>query len=57
MTGTDLSFERSDVEADITTPVVSVKNPLHGYINAPAIGEIIIDTKEAEEAGCKITVG
>ena len=55
MIDTDLSFERSEVEADITSPVVSVKNPLQGYINAPEIGEIIIDIEEAKEAGCKIT--
>ena len=28
MNGTDLAFERSEVEATITTPVVSIKNPL-----------------------------
>lgn len=56
MLDTDLSFERSEVEADITTPIISVKNPLHGYVNAPSIGEIIIDTDEAREAGCKITI-
>lgn len=37
----DLAFEKSDVEAEITTPVVSVKNPASGRIVLPAVGEII----------------
>ncbi len=47
MTDTDLAFERSDVEATITTPVVSIKNPLSGRICVPAVGEIIRDIPEA----------
>lgn len=43
MIDTDLAFERSDVEACVTTPIVSVKNPLSGHICAPAVGEIIRD--------------
>ena len=43
MNGTDLAFERSEVEATITTPVVSIKNPLAGHIYVPAVGEIIRD--------------
>lgn len=43
MNGTDLAFERSEVEATITTPVVSIKNPLAGHICVPAVGEIIRD--------------
>lgn len=43
MTDTDLSFERSDVEATLTTPIISIKNPLSGHIYAPAVGEIIRD--------------
>lgn len=40
----DLAFERSEVRADITTPVVSIKNPLEGsLINVPAVGEVIRD--------------
>ncbi len=37
----DLAFEKSDVEADVTTPIISVKNPYSGYIKAPEIGELI----------------
>ncbi len=47
MIDTDLAFERSDAEVAITTPVVSIKNPLSGRITAPAVGEIIRDIPEA----------
>lgn len=43
MTDTDLSFEKSEVEAVITTPVISIKNPLSGRIRVPSVGEIIRD--------------
>ena len=47
MEGCDLAFERSIVEADITTPVTSIKNPLSGSrITVPAAGEIIRDIEE-----------
>ena len=48
MTDTDLAFERSEVEADITTPVISIKNPLSGHITVPAVGEVIRDIAEAK---------
>ena len=48
MVDTDLSFERSEVEAALTTPVVSIKNPLSGHIYVPAVGEIIRDIEEAK---------
>ena len=42
----DLAFERSEVEATITTPILSIKNPLAGSrIMVPAVGEIIRDIK------------
>lgn len=43
MIDTDLCFEKSEVEAEITTPVLSVKNPLAGHIYLPVVGEIIRD--------------
>lgn len=43
MVDTDLSFERSQVEATLTAPIVSVKNPLSGRIYVPCVGEIIRD--------------
>lgn len=41
MENTDLSFEYSDVEADIKGNIVSVKNPKSGVIIADSVGEII----------------
>ncbi|MFM9587472.1 DUF3737 family protein, partial [Streptomyces caniscabiei] len=32
MIDTDLCFEKFEVEATITTPVMSIKNPLSGHI-------------------------
>ena len=47
----DLAFERSHVDATITTPVVSIKNPLAGSrIAAPAVGEVIRDIEGATGA-------
>ena len=43
MHDTDLSFENSEVEAEVTTHLVSVKNPRKGWIKAPEIGQIIFD--------------
>lgn len=48
MVDCDLAFERSSVQATITTPVVSIKNPLaESRISLPAVGEIIRDIPEA----------
>lgn len=43
MEGTDLAFEKSTVKAQITSPILSVKNPTAGCIKAPSIGQIIRD--------------
>lgn len=48
MIDTDLCFEKSEVEAEITSPVISIKNPYSGRIEAPHIDEIIIDDKKAK---------
>lgn len=48
MINTDLCFEKSEVEARITTPIISVKNPISGSIYAPEIGEIIRDDKNSQ---------
>ncbi len=53
MHGCDLSFEKSDVYATITTKVDSIKNVLSGEITAPCVDEII---KDKEEYRGKITV-
>lgn len=47
MIDTDLAFEKSDVEACVTTPIVSVKNPLSGHICAPSVGKIIRDDENS----------
>lgn len=47
MTDADLCFENSEVEAFITTPVVSIKNPRSGCICVPSVGEIICDDEKA----------
>lgn len=48
MIDTDLAFERSEVEAEIITPVVSIKNPYAGHIIVSEVGEIIRDDKNAK---------
>lgn len=48
MVDTDLAFERSQVEATLTAPIVSVKNPMSGHIYVPEAGEIIMDLDGAE---------
>ena len=47
MIDTDLAFERSQVEATLTAPILSIKNPLSGHIYVPAVGEIIRDIEGA----------
>ncbi len=47
----DLSFEKSEVEAEITSPVISIKNPKSGFIKVPSYEELIM----TEESSCKIS--
>ena len=54
MIDTDLSFEKSEVEATLLSPIDSIKNPRSGCIRVPAVGEIIRD--DPESAG-EILVG
>jgi len=54
MIDTDLSFERSEVNATLISPIVSIKNPLFGRICAPSAGEVILDIPEA---GGKVVLG
>lgn len=54
MHGSDLAFERSEVEATVTTPIISIKNPYSGRIEVPAVDEIIIDD---DAATCEIVIG
>lgn len=48
MLDADLAFERSEVEAEITTPMISIKNPYAGRITVPAVEEIIRDDENAK---------
>ena len=43
MVDCDLAFEKSDVEAEIVSDVLSIKNPRSGRITAESVGEIIMD--------------
>ncbi len=48
MNDADLAFEKSDVEASITSPVISIKNPKSGTIYVPETGQVIMDDPEAK---------
>lgn len=48
LTNADLAFEKSDVIADITTEVVSIKNPRSGQIRLPALGKLIMVDENAK---------
>lgn len=54
MENTDLSFERSEVHADIKGGIDSVKNPLSGEISAASIGDIILETNIVNPHDTKI---
>lgn len=54
MEGADLAFEKSDVQAKILSPVISIKNPRSGHIEVPAVDEVIRDTPDSE---CEIICG
>ena len=43
----DLSFEKSEVEATLTAPILSIKNPAVGRIYVPACEELIFDDPKA----------
>lgn len=48
MEDTDLAFEKSDVNAVVLTPVISIKNPRSGRITVPEVGEIIRDDENSK---------
>ena len=54
MHGADLAFERSEVDAEITTPMISIKNVSAGRVSVPAVDELVCDD---ENARCEIIVG
>lgn len=51
MEDTDLSFEYSDVEADVKGHVISIKNPKSGTITVDSVGEIINEAPVMECSG------
>ena len=48
MVNCDLAFEKSDVEADIASSVVSIKNPHRGTIKVKSVSELIMDDQDAQ---------
>ncbi|MBQ9921484.1 MAG: DUF3737 family protein [Clostridia bacterium] len=53
MSGADLSFERSEADVDVKTPVISIKNPKSGIIRVAGVDEII---RDIDGFTCKIEV-
>lgn len=53
MKGADLAFERSEVDAEVTTNVISIKNPKSGIVRVASVDEII---RDIDGFDCKITV-
>lgn len=49
LVNTDLAFEYSTVEAEITSHVISIKNPSGGRISVSSVGEVIIDENKRGE--------
>lgn len=44
----DFAFEKSEVEATITSPVISIKNVKDGFVKVPEVGELIFDDDTAK---------
>ncbi|AYE37905.1 DUF3737 family protein [Companilactobacillus zhachilii] len=54
---TDLAFEYcSNIDADITTNVMSIKNPINGVIKVESVGKIIFDDPEIDPNATNIQV-
>lgn len=54
---TDLAFEYcSNIDADITTNVMSIKNPINGVIKVESVGKIIFDDPEIDPNATDIQV-
>lgn len=48
----DLAFEKSQVEAELTEPLISIKNPYQGCIRVSRVGEVIRDDPAARAEIC-----
>lgn len=56
MMETDLAFEYcTNIDAEVTTPIRSVKNPISGKIRAKAIGTLILDPTKIDPAQTEIS--
>ena len=53
----DLGFEYSTVNADIRSPVTSIKNPIHGLIRCESLGKLILDEHRRSGSDCIIETG
>ncbi|MBQ6172680.1 MAG: DUF3737 family protein [Clostridia bacterium] len=56
MEDTDLSFEYSDVHAQIIGNIVSIKNPKSGIITSDGIDEVILTDDSKYKCECKIQI-
>jgi len=54
MEDADLAFEKSQVEATVDSHIISIKNPLSGFIHALSAGSVIQDDPQSD---CKIQLG
>lgn len=57
MEGTDLSFERSEVDAVIKGTIDGVKNPMAGRIVADSIGDLLMEEEYIDPSKTTIIVG
>ena len=48
----DLAFEKREVQAELTAPLISIKNPYQGRIQVPQVGEIVRDDPAAKAEIC-----
>ena len=56
MIDTDLSFEYSEVNADINGHIESIKNPYKGVIRVDSVGKIIKES-DIKHGDCHIVIG
>ena len=54
MDGADLAFEKSEVDATVTSEMISIKNPTSGRICVPRVQELIIND---ENSKCVLEIG
>ena len=53
---TTLAFEYATVEAEVTSKIDSVLNPISGTVKAPAIGELILEKEFIDPEKTKFDV-